>query len=58
MSSALYTPGLQAELRDRIESAPRRSRRTLVSATVPVHGADPAAAVFSGRLASDSWFCW
>jgi salicylate biosynthesis isochorismate synthase/menaquinone-specific isochorismate synthase len=58
VASALDTAGLLDELRDRVESAPRRSRRTLVSATVPVHGADPAAAVFSGRLASDSWFCW
>jgi salicylate biosynthesis isochorismate synthase len=29
-----------------------------VSVTVPVELADPAAAVFGSRLASDRWFCW
>ncbi len=58
MAAALDTAGLLDELRDRIESAPRRSRRTLLSATAPVRVADPAAAVFSARLAGDSWFCW
>ena len=33
-------------------------RRRLVSVTVPVDVADPAAAVFAARLASDRWFCW
>jgi salicylate biosynthesis isochorismate synthase/menaquinone-specific isochorismate synthase len=36
----------------------RRDRRTLVSLTAEVDVADPCAAVFSSRLASDSWFCW
>jgi salicylate biosynthesis isochorismate synthase/menaquinone-specific isochorismate synthase len=49
-------------LRDRvaagIESAAQRGRRTLVSATVEVDVADPCAAVFASRLASDRWFCW
>ena len=34
-----------------------RSRR-LVSATAPVDLADPAAAAFASRRASDRWFCW
>jgi salicylate biosynthesis isochorismate synthase len=33
-------------------------RRRLVSVTVPVEIADPVAAVFGARLASDRWFCW
>jgi salicylate biosynthesis isochorismate synthase/menaquinone-specific isochorismate synthase len=49
-------------LRDRvaagIESAAQRGRRTLVSATAEVDVADPCAAVFASRLASDRWFCW
>jgi salicylate biosynthesis isochorismate synthase/menaquinone-specific isochorismate synthase len=36
----------------------RRDRRTLVSVTVEVDVADPCAAVFASRLASDRWFCW
>ena len=35
-----------------------RGRRTLVSVTVEVDVADPCAAVFASRLASDRWFCW
>jgi salicylate biosynthesis isochorismate synthase/menaquinone-specific isochorismate synthase len=35
-----------------------RGRRTLVSVTVEVGIADPCAAVFASRLASDRWFCW
>jgi salicylate biosynthesis isochorismate synthase/menaquinone-specific isochorismate synthase len=35
-----------------------RSRRTLVSVTVEAEIADPCAAVFASRLASDRWFCW
>jgi isochorismate synthase len=35
-----------------------RRRRTLVSITVEADVADPCAAVFSSRLASDRWFCW
>jgi salicylate biosynthesis isochorismate synthase/menaquinone-specific isochorismate synthase len=33
-------------------------RRTLVSVTREVEVADPCAAVFASRLASDRWFCW
>lgn len=33
-------------------------RRHLVTVTVPVDVADPVAAVFGARLASDRWFCW
>jgi menaquinone-specific isochorismate synthase len=35
-----------------------RRRRTLVSITVETDLADPCAAVFASRLASDRWFCW
>jgi salicylate biosynthesis isochorismate synthase/menaquinone-specific isochorismate synthase len=35
-----------------------RKRRTLVSITKEVEVADPCAAVFASRLASDRWFCW
>lgn len=38
--------------------AVRRERRTLVSVTVETDLADPCAAVFASRLASDRWFCW
>jgi isochorismate synthase len=36
----------------------QRRRRTLVSVTVATEIADPCAAVFASRLASDRWFCW
>ncbi len=36
----------------------QRGRRTLVSVTAEVDLADPCAAVFASRLASDRWFCW
>lgn len=52
------TSQLQSLLRDGAEQATERSRRTLVSATVPVEGVDPCAAIFASRLASDHWFCW
>jgi salicylate biosynthesis isochorismate synthase/menaquinone-specific isochorismate synthase len=52
------TSELQSLLRDGAEQAAEQSRRTLVSATVPVEGIDPCAAVFASRLASDHWFCW
>ncbi len=45
-------------LRGAIDRALARGRRTLVSVTGPVEAADPCAAVFASRLASDSWFCW
>jgi isochorismate synthase len=51
-------PEAATSLRSGIEEAARRGRRTLVSATVPVEGLDPCAAVFASRLASDRWFCW
>ena len=35
-----------------------KRRRTLVSVTNEVEVADPCAAVFASRLASDRWFCW
>jgi salicylate biosynthesis isochorismate synthase len=52
------TSQLQSRLREGAELAAERSRRTLVSVTVPVEGIDPCAAVFASRLASDRWFCW
>jgi isochorismate synthase len=52
------TENLLARLRDGAERAAERGRRTLVSATAPVEGIDPCAAVFASRLASDRWFCW
>src|ERR1700710_2152055 len=45
-------------LRESGERAVRRSRRALVSVTTEVDVADPCAAVFASRLASDRWFCW
>ena len=35
-----------------------RGRRTLISVTKEVEVADPCAAAFASRLASDRWFCW
>ncbi|HXS47369.1 MAG TPA: isochorismate synthase [Solirubrobacterales bacterium] len=52
------TNKLHSQLRESAELAAARSRRTLVSITVPVDGIDPCAAVFASRLASDHWFCW
>ena len=52
------TKELSARLRESVERATGRSRRTLVSVTVESEAADPCAAAFSSRLASDRWFCW
>jgi salicylate biosynthesis isochorismate synthase len=52
------TSSLRARLREGVEQAAGRGRRTLVSVTVPVVGIDPCAAVFASRLATDRWFCW
>jgi salicylate biosynthesis isochorismate synthase/menaquinone-specific isochorismate synthase len=52
------TNELVARLRECAERAAGRSRRTLVSVTVEVDVADPCAAAFASRLASDRWFCW
>jgi isochorismate synthase len=57
-SVAATTELLLAPLREGIGRAATRGRRTLVSATVPIEGIDPCAAVFASRLASDRWFCW
>lgn len=48
------TETLRGSLRQGIE----RGRRTLVSVTTEAEVADPCAAVFASRLASDRWFCW
>lgn len=45
-------------LRGLVERGIGRGRRTLVSVTAEVDVADPCAAVFASRLASDRWFCW
>jgi salicylate biosynthesis isochorismate synthase/menaquinone-specific isochorismate synthase len=45
-------------LLDAIAAGVRRGRRTLVSVTIESEIADPCAAVFASRLASDRWFCW
>ena len=52
------TNELSARLRDCVERAAGRGRRTLASVTFEVDVADPCAAVFASRLASDRWFCW
>jgi salicylate biosynthesis isochorismate synthase len=41
-----------------LQTGAARGRRTLVSVTREVEVADPCAAVFASRLASDRWFCW
>jgi isochorismate synthase len=41
-----------------LADAVARGRRTLVSVTVEADVADPCAAIFASRLASDRWFCW
>ena len=41
-----------------LHKAAGRGRRTLVSVTSEIEVADPCAAVFASRLASDRWFCW
>ncbi len=48
----------EAALQGAIAEGVRRGRRTLVSVTVESEIADPCAAVFASRLASDRWFCW
>ncbi len=47
-----------SSLQAALDRALARGRRTLVSATAEVDVADPCAAVFASRLASDRWFCW
>ncbi len=46
------------DIEARVRDAVQRKRRTLVSVTVEAEIADPCAAVFASRLASDRWFCW
>jgi len=52
------TNELSSRLRESVERAVGQKRRTLVSVTTEVAAADPCAAVFASRLASDRWFCW
>jgi len=49
---------LTSSLAAALNKAAGRGRRTLVSVTSEVEVADPCAAVFASRLASDRWFCW
>jgi salicylate biosynthesis isochorismate synthase/menaquinone-specific isochorismate synthase len=49
---------LTSSLAAALDKAAGRGRRTLVSVTTEVDAADPCAAVFASRLASDRWFCW
>jgi menaquinone-specific isochorismate synthase len=48
----------ETSLRSAVDRALSRGRRAVLSITTPIEGADPCAAVFSSRLASDRWFCW
>jgi salicylate biosynthesis isochorismate synthase/menaquinone-specific isochorismate synthase len=52
------TSRLFASLREAVDRAAGRRRRTLVSVTAEVDLGDPCAAIFASRLASDRWFCW
>jgi isochorismate synthase len=45
-------------LREGLRKGIERGRRTLVSVSTEVDLADPCAAVFASRLATDRWFCW
>jgi salicylate biosynthesis isochorismate synthase len=56
VSVAVDARSLLASLAGLLEEA--GDRRTLVSVTAPVEIADPTAAAFAARLASDRWFCW
>ncbi len=47
-----------SDLLGALRQGAERGRRTLVSVTREVEVADPCAAVFASRLASDRWFCW
>jgi salicylate biosynthesis isochorismate synthase/menaquinone-specific isochorismate synthase len=49
---------LISSLRPAVERALTREKRALVSVAAPVDLADPCAAAFASRLASDHWFCW
>ena len=49
---------LTSSLAGALATGTGRGRRTLVSLTTEVEIADPCAAVFASRLASDRWFCW
>jgi salicylate biosynthesis isochorismate synthase/menaquinone-specific isochorismate synthase len=50
--------GATEDLRAALAEGSERGRRTLVSVTAEAPVADPCAAVFASRLASDRWFCW
>jgi menaquinone-specific isochorismate synthase len=52
------TKELAVRLRESVERTVGHGRRTLVSVSVETDIADPCAAVFASRLASDRWFCW
>jgi salicylate biosynthesis isochorismate synthase/menaquinone-specific isochorismate synthase len=55
----LPSPAVATErLHEAVSEAAGRQRPTLASVTVEVDLADPCAAVFASRLATDRWFCW
>lgn len=49
---------LTAALREAVERAVGRGRKTIVSVTVESAFTDPSAVVFASRRADDDWFCW
>jgi salicylate biosynthesis isochorismate synthase/menaquinone-specific isochorismate synthase len=54
----IETEDIVSLIAEGLAEASARSRRTLVSSTVPVKGIDPSAAIFDSRRAGDRWFCW
>ena len=47
------------DLREALEEVvPRRSGRSLLSATRPIDPVDPCALAFGARLASEAWYAW
>ncbi len=50
--------GLAELLEGAVRRATRRGRETVVSVTVPVVCADPAAVAFGSRRGGEPWFCW
>jgi isochorismate synthase len=57
-AGATLSDQLSGNLEQLLSRAQRASSRRLVSVTIPVAAADPAAVAFSSRRASDRWFCW
>ena len=49
---------LSGALREALDRAVLRGRKTVVSVTLESAIGDPVAAVFASRRADDEWFCW